>query len=238
MNYRAVYRIAIIEDEAIHRDCLTAYLNRFGKERELAFRLAFFGDAVSFLDSYRKEYDLLFLDIRMPGIDGMDAARRLREIDPDVGLIFVTSLQQYAVDGYSVGACDYIVKPFTYETFAIKLDHALYLLPGKDRLIAFRFGTAQYRISEADIRWLESRGHNVAYHLKTGEVIRRISLNDAEKELGDRFLRLNSGMLVNMDHVRSTENDSVLLGDQALPIAQMRKAAVLQRLYDYRGWTS
>ena len=122
-------RVAVVEDEAVHADRLIACLRRYGRENDLAFSVARFSDAISFLETYRGGFDLVFLDIRMPGIDGMEAAKRLRGIDAAVQLVFVTSLVRYAVDGYAVGAADYIVKPFSYEVFALKLSRILRQMP-------------------------------------------------------------------------------------------------------------
>ena len=104
-------RIAIVEDEKKAQDTLRGYLERFGKENDITFLIDVYGTPVMLLDQYKAEYNIIFLDIQMPDINGMDAARRIRAIDSSVVLIFVTSLTQYAIEGYEVEALDYIVKP-------------------------------------------------------------------------------------------------------------------------------
>ncbi len=72
-------------------------------------------------EHYRADYDIVFMDIELPGINGMEAAHRLREIDQQVILIFVTNMAQFAVKGYEVDALDYIIKPAQYGPLSIKL---------------------------------------------------------------------------------------------------------------------
>ncbi|MBQ1490419.1 MAG: response regulator, partial [Blautia sp.] len=104
-------RIAIVEDEEAPRLALLTCLERFGKEKGLALSLSTFSDALSLLDHYEPIYDLIFMDIQLPYLNGMDAARRLRAMDQSVLLVFVTNLTQYAIAGYEVAALDYILKP-------------------------------------------------------------------------------------------------------------------------------
>ena len=106
-----MYRIAIVEDE--EQDYLRAqgYLNRYGQEKNISFNIQRYESAEVFLTNYQSQHDIVFMDIRMGGMDGMRAARKLREMDQAVILIFLTSLAQYAVQGYEVDALDYILKP-------------------------------------------------------------------------------------------------------------------------------
>ena len=84
--------------------------------------------AFKLLDAYRSDVDLIFLDIQVPDMMGIDAARRIRDVDQEVMIIFVTNLTQYAIDGYSVRAFDYILKPLNYFSFSKKLRRALRML--------------------------------------------------------------------------------------------------------------
>lgn len=117
--------IAIVEDEEKEALRLGGFLDRFSEETGIQLNHRWSDNASVFLEQYQFQYDLIFMDIRMPGIDGMAAAERLREIDSAVKLIFITSLAQYAVQGYSVDALDYILKPVSYAAFALKMQRAV-----------------------------------------------------------------------------------------------------------------
>ena len=107
-------RCAIVEDSPRELEHLKECLARYSAERDIPLETTAFGDAASFLEHYRADYDIVFMDIELPGINGMEAAHRLREIDRQVILIFVTNMAQFAVKGYEVDALDYIIKPAQY----------------------------------------------------------------------------------------------------------------------------
>ena len=120
-----MYKIAVVEDEKEYQESLINSLHRIEKEQGEQFMVRLFNDGMDILDEYSVDYDLLLLDIKMKYIDGMETARRIREIDKDVTIIFITSLAQYAIEGYKVQAFDFILKPVKYEQFQVTINHAL-----------------------------------------------------------------------------------------------------------------
>ena len=113
--------IAIVEDETEHADRLAEFVEKYAEEIHASIKITRFGNAVSLIDGYKADYDLIFLDIKMPYLDGMDAAHKLRELDRDVLIVFVTSMRQYALAGYAVDAADFLVKPIEYADFSLKM---------------------------------------------------------------------------------------------------------------------
>lgn len=120
-----MYHIAIVEDEEEFRGQLQEYLRQYEKENQLSFQISVFEDGTEILENYKNEYDMILLDIQMPKLNGMDAAEFIREKDEDVVIMFITNMAQYAIRGYSVGALDFIMKPITYYTFAMKMTRAI-----------------------------------------------------------------------------------------------------------------
>lgn len=125
--------VAIVEDEIRSADVLCGFLERYGSEKGREFAVSRFTDAIAFLENYVPRYDIVFMDIQLPDMDGMTASRRLRALDRDVILIFVTNMANYAVSGYEVDALDFIVKPVSYFPFTVKLERALGRLDGRVR---------------------------------------------------------------------------------------------------------
>ena len=118
-------RVAIVEDEAEIREQLMGYVQRYTRQYGTAFEVKTFADGLEILEDYRPAYDLILLDIEMKHLDGMETARRIRELDPEVMLVFITNMAQYAIKGYAVGALDYVLKPVPYFAFSQQLQKAV-----------------------------------------------------------------------------------------------------------------
>ena len=99
-------RIALVEDEAEVRAQLQGYVQRHTRQYGTEFAVTEFADGMELLDDYRPVYDILFLDVEMKHLDGMETARRVRELDKDVIIVFITNMAQYAIGGYAVGALE------------------------------------------------------------------------------------------------------------------------------------
>ena len=115
-------KIAVVEDEPAASKEIAGFLARFASEKKIELSTAAYDNPVMFLEKYRGEYDAVFMDIMMPMMNGMECAKQLRTMDENVLLCFVTSMAQYAIHGYEVGAFDFILKPVRYAEFAMKLE--------------------------------------------------------------------------------------------------------------------
>ena len=116
-----MYKVAIVEDDPQSRETAAALLRRYAQEHALSFELTSFPDGAAIADGYRPLYDIIFLDIEMPHLDGMKTAHLIREKDEHVVLVFITNVARYAVKGYEVQAMDYILKPLSYDSFSPKM---------------------------------------------------------------------------------------------------------------------
>lgn len=118
-------RTVIVEDDDAAAELLAGYLDRYGGEHGETFSSVRYDNAVTFLEKYASDADIVFMDIEMEDLDGMKAAAKLRERDRSVTLIFVTNMAQFAIKGYEVDALDFIVKPVGYHDFAFRLKKAV-----------------------------------------------------------------------------------------------------------------
>lgn len=157
-------RCAIVEDSPRELEHLKECLARYSAERDIPLETTAFGDAASFLEHYRADYDIVFMDIELPGINGMEAAHRLREIDQQVILIFVTNMAQFAVKGYEVDALDYIIKPAQYGPLSIKLDRAAQRWRAAAESVMVALPTGTQRLLLWEIYYIEVQGHKLTYH--------------------------------------------------------------------------
>lgn len=235
-----MWQIAIVEDDIEAAATLREYILRYGKEYNQDFNVVHFENAVQF-SAAKRDVDLIFMDIDMPGINGMEAAGLLRTYDEQTPLIFVTNLAQYAVRGYEVDALDFIVKPVSYYHFSMRMDKALRVMQRNVHSqikIVMRTGTIA--VPYTDLIYVETINHDLVYHLVNpaeSETRVRGSLSKLEKELADGpFLRISSGCIVNLDHVRSIQAGALHMSNgETLYASRAKKREVLDTFTDYLG---
>ena len=223
-------RIAIVEDEAAVQEQLTGYVQRYTRQYGTPFEVSVFGSGVEILEDYRPVYDIIFLDVEMPHLDGMETARRIRALDSDVLLIFITNMAQYAIKGYAVGALDYVLKPVNYYQFCTKLSRAIQRVQRRrgGQVVLQLAGGGIQLLDTADIYYLETRSRMLYYHTAKGEFAVRASLQSAEKQLAEyHFVRCNQCYLVNLAYVKGVESDFALVKDDRLEISRRQRTAFL-----------
>lgn len=230
-------RIAIVEDEAAVQEQLTGYVQRYTRQYGTPFEVTVFGSGVEILEDYRPVYDIIFLDVEMPHLDGMETARRIRALDSDVLLIFITNMAQYAIKGYAVGALDYVLKPVPYFAFSQQLQKAVNQLARRARhYLAVPVDGGMRRLDTAAIYYMESDGHKVCFYTEDGDFTASGALKSFEGKLAGRpFARCNSGYLVNLAQVRGVQQGEVQVGPHTLQISRPRRKAFLAALADYIG---
>ncbi|MDF2512659.1 MAG: putative two-component system response regulator [Herbinix sp.] len=226
--------IAIVEDDKIAADTLERYLNKYSQTLEDKFQITWYQDALAFLEGYRG-VDLVFMDIQMPRLNGMDGALRLRKLDTQAVLIFVTNMAQYAVKGYEAEALDFIVKPLSYSDFSFKMKRAMTSIKmSRQKDIVIMLSMGMRRISSDELYYVEVRGHNLTYHLAEEELKVRGTMSNTEKQLSEwEFLRCNSCYLINPRHIEWVRGYTVKVGTDELQVSHPRKKKFLEELSLY-----
>lgn len=230
-------RISIVEDNASAAEKLESYIETYSRRHAEIFHIRLFGDALDFLDSYQSVYDIVFMDIDLPYINGLEAAHRLRKMDSTVILIFVTNMAQFAVKGYEVNALEYIVKPVSYPDFELKLQRAVNgCRKEKESLVITKQG-GMVRLLLRDILYVEVIGHKLYYHTGTDIIETVGKLSDLEEKLYSKgFLRIGKGYIVNHRHVMSVEGYKLELdNEEILPISRAKKTQFMNELTENFG---
>lgn len=230
-------RIGIVEDTKDDLDRLKSFLERFGKEQDVEFTISSFMDAVSFLDEYNFTYDVLLLDIELDKDNGIDVARKIREKDKEVIIIFETNIAKFAIKGYEVDAMDYMLKPITYPSLSLRLMKAISLLKKNAAGGELNIELGNYnirRISLKKLLYIEVRGHTVLYHLKNETIEARGSMKNVESRLKDQnFSRCNNCYLVNLSLVQGIDKNECLVGGERILISRPRKKEFSDSFMNY-----
>ena len=233
-----IMQIAIVDDDTGDAKTLLDFIGRYAAATGEKIRAECFGDAILFLTNYRPVYDCVFMDMRMPQYNGMEAAEKLRETDPDVPLVFVTSLTNYAVRGYSVGAVDFIMKPINYGYFSSAMDRVVKLVRGRSEKIFLKTPTEVRNVALSSILYVEVRDHQTTYHTLSGDIPVWGTLAEQEAKLpAESFARCNSCYIVNLRHVDAVKDGMVEMawGGVRLPVSRSRKKQFTERLLRYCG---
>lgn len=230
-----MHRIAIIEDNSRDLEQIQSFLSHYQQEQGISFSITSFNDPMKFLSKYRSDYDLIFMDIELPPFHGIDIARRLRDIDSAVALVFITNMEQCAVNGYEVDALDFVVKPINYYRFSSMMNKALRNIAKRsEKELLIRSASKITRLSISQIYYVEIRDHLLIFHSSQGNLESWGKLSDVEQELSNYdFVRCSSSYLVNLRHIISVDGDSVNVAGDMLPISQRRRKAFYNRVTNY-----
>lgn len=228
-------RIALVEDDQGYADKLKEYLKRYEKESGQRLKVTYFADGEDIITGYSGDYDIILMDIEMEFLDGMTTAERIRQVDEEVVIIFITNMPQYVMKGYMVDALDYVLKPLSYFAFSQRIDRALSRMKRRRRkFVTISVKGGMKKLDLSLIYYIEVRDHDLIFHTADGDVSARGSMKDVEESLvGQVFFRCNKCYLINMEHVESFQNSDVVVGGDIVQVSRARKKEFMDRLNDY-----
>lgn len=230
--------IAICDDERSFIVALERMIKRYTDETDQEIKITTYYDGADLIENYDTTIDLIFLDIKMTQVNGLKAAEHIRKADSKVGIIFLTTLSQYGLEGYKYQAVNYIIKPIKYARLKIELDkwlerygHELSpsLLVAND--------TGKYKVFLNTLCYIETHKRKVLLHTKTDEISCYKSMRQMEQEMGQQgFVRCHTSFMVNLYFVKGVENLEIeLVNGKKIPISQPRRKEFMERLAEYWG---
>lgn len=226
--------LAIVEDDQEYAEILKKYAEKFAKENNLALKIDLFSDGMEIAEDYHPKWDLIFLDVEMPHMNGISTAKAIRKMDQTVIIMFITNMAQFAIKGYEVDALDYVLKPLNYPIFSMKFRKAVRILDSRPTdSIVISVGGDPLKLLIGDIRYVEVFDHNLVYHTAGGNYQTFDSLVKVENMLPASFVRCNRCYLVNLQYVDGIRDNYVLIGQEKLKIGRTRKAEFMQKLSDF-----
>lgn len=231
-------KVAIVEDEEKATQDLRDALNRFSKENDIFFQVETYKEGLTFLDE-KKEIDLIFMDIEMPHMNGIDVAKKLREKDEKVALIFVTNMVQYAIRGYEVDAIDYVLKPLKYARFSALMKKTLRIIDKTNEAqLVLKTNGGIRKIYFSSILYIEIQDHLLIYHTEQGDIETWGTISGAEENLPkEEFCRCSHSMIVNFRHIQEIDKDTITMKNVSKPIAisHSKKKDFSLRFHNYLG---
>lgn len=230
-------KVAVVDDEKQELERMISYLKRL--QTELSEELAYvtFCSGEMLLEEYDYSFDLICLDIDMDGLDGIETAKRIRALDDQVLLMFITNMAQMAIRGYEVQALDFVLKPVQYYSLALKMRNISNIInQRKSRNIVLSTPYGIQKISTSDLYYVEVSGHYLQYYTKNESFRQKASLKELEQKVeGLSFKRCNNCYLVNLKYVDGVEKDDLLIRGTRLKISRPRKKEFLRSLANYMG---
>lgn len=213
-------RFAIVDDNKLDIENVRDKVKEWGECKGIDTTFLEFDSAEAFLFSYEdvKNYDVLLLDIEMKDMDGVEMAKRIRKVDSDVVIIFITGYSDYILDGYDVGALNYLMKPLDKEKFFRVLDTALTKLESNSKSIILSTNEEISKVQLNSISYIDVDRNYIMVHADKNYRVKR-TLGSIEEELDERFLRIGRSALINIEKViRVTRTDVFLNTNETVPL--------------------
>ncbi len=230
-------KIAIIEDERAHSQLLESYIQSFSKAEQVRMELQYFESAENFLFVWEEEhdFDLLFLDIQMAGMDGMSLARQIRRQNEEVLIVFTTGMADYIQEGYEVEALQYLLKPLKEENVHKCLKRALAKRPAEDFLV-FHTDEETLKLTERSINYIEARGHGScisAAYQQPIEVKESLSAIEQMLKAGE-FIKCHRSYICRLGNIHHIDKENVYFDDgSSIPVSRRQLSAVSQAFIRY-----
>ena len=238
-------KIAICDDEKPIRDYIEKCVREVNPEAEVEQH-----EDASTMVSAKFDADILFLDIQMPGMDGMKAARILRTMGNKTIIVFVTAVEEYVFQAFDVGAVQYIVKPFDRSKLIDTIRKTTELAKEKSsidavlsetggpaegkRCITIKSGGANRRVILAEIMYAEVLEHRIMLHMKNKECIEYYGrMTDLEKIAGPDFFRVHRAYLINLSYVGLYDSKAVTVSGDEIPVARGKYQDLVKAYLSY-----
>ena len=214
------YRAAICDDEPKDIEYVSGLAAQWAEARGIELQCTAFASAEQFLFCYAedKNFDLLLLDVEMPGTDGVTLAKTVRQENEAVQIVFITGYSDYIAEGYDVAALHYLMKPVNAEKLCAVLDRAWEKHRRNERCLNLELSGEMVRLPLYEVRYLDVHQNYVTVHAKQDYTLKR-TLAEFEAELDEQFFRVGRGMILNLKQIRRVTKKEVLLADgTALPL--------------------
>ena len=229
-------KVAICDDEPLAVDYVAYHLQRWAQKHEINLHIEAFSSAEQFLFSYEenKDFDLLFLDIQMGELSGVQLAQKIRGMGEKVQIAFITAVPDHMSEGYELSALHYLLKPVSEEKIYALMDRAIEKFTIEEAYLLIKAEQTLQRIPVSSIMYTESFAHYITITTKSGTYQVRENAGVLAEKLNQDFVRPHRSYLVNLRYVHSISKTEMLLDDgTVIPLSRYNYQKVNQAFIQY-----
>lgn len=230
-----MYKFAICDDEAADLVYVKDIVRGWAKANGYAVEIKTFSSAEGFLFGYEEEKDfvLLLLDIEMDKMSGVELAKKVREQDRNIQIVFITGYMDYIFEGYDVEALHYLLKPVKKEKLQQVLSRAMQHIDMQERTLILQMSDETVRLPLYEIKWMEVRKNYVTLYAQKEYCVKR-TLREIQRELDERFFQTHRSCIVNMSYIKAISKRDVTLKDGTkIPLARGLYTTINQAFIKY-----
>ena len=216
-------KIAICDDQESPRAFLTEKVTNWAKKNRHMAELRQYTDAQAFLFDYaeEKDFDILLLDIEMPGMNGIELAKSVRRENTTVQIVFITGYYEYFSDGFDVSALHYLLKPADERKLAAVLDKAAENLAYRQRSVLLSTAEGEIKVALADILYIESENVYIILHTAHGDYRTRMALGKFSEQLDETFFKVHRSFIVGLKYIKKiTRTEVTMTNGDTVPISR------------------
>lgn len=213
---------AIVDDCPNDAAFVTGLIENWNQEKKLLLEIRQFSSAEAFLFAFEEDgaFDVLFLDIEMDGMSGLELAKRLREKGATLPLVFITGYMEYIAQGYDVAALHYLLKPVTGEKLGEVLNRCLERIKARERELLLELADGTVRLPLSEIQYIEVLKNYVTVHAGEDYRVKR-TLSQLEKGLDESFFKVHRSYIVSLRFIkRITKTEVILKNGLSIPLSR------------------
>ncbi|MBZ6527262.1 response regulator transcription factor [Aerococcaceae bacterium DSM 111021] len=231
--------IAIVEDNKQAQEKLKSYIHKAAEDHDQYVNVTTYDDGLIFVDQFANEFDIIYFDVEMQYMDGMTAATKIREKDSEVLIVFVTNHAQVAIQGYSVEATDFLLKPLSQFTFEEHFKKIMKKFASQNKVessIVLKISGTMKRINQSVIKYIQSQGHYIDFITIDNEYTIIDTMKNTEERLDPQlFNRCSNSFIVNFNFIDKVEKNTIYIGEETIQISRSKKKEFMERFTAFLG---
>lgn len=234
-----MYRIGICDDEIAFCTEIEEYVREYAEKEKITVEIEIFTSGEALFETMKNEntIDLLFLDIELGGIDGVEVGRRLREkIENEaMQIVYVSSKESYAMQLFHIRPFDFLTKPITMEKITKVMSEYKRLFIDRNMFFSYQVGKSTYRVSENEILYFQCEGKKIQVITMKDKREYYGKMADVEKQItANKFCAVHKSYIVNINYVSEFRPDEVVMcNGTRIPISQSMRKKVREKILEW-----